>query len=92
MLRFGVFVSSFQFPMKRKEPAKRPALVKCFADLLSLGQGGTGLGLSIVKTIAADHRGQVWAEGEPGYGTVFSFSLPTVPVAAELAMGVESPV
>ena len=37
---------------------------------------GTGLGLSIVKTIAADHHGHVWAEGEPDYGTVFSLSLP----------------
>jgi len=40
---------------------------------------GTGLGLSIVKTIATDHQGHVWADGEPGYGTVFSFSLPVVP-------------
>jgi two-component system sensor histidine kinase KdpD len=37
---------------------------------------GTGLGLSIVKTIAADHQGHVWAEGEPGFGTKFSLSLP----------------
>jgi signal transduction histidine kinase len=37
---------------------------------------GTGLGLSIVKTIAADHRGHAWADGEPGYGTIFSLSLP----------------
>jgi len=37
---------------------------------------GTGLGLSIVKTIAADHKGKVWAEGEPGSGTAISFSLP----------------
>jgi two-component system sensor histidine kinase KdpD len=37
---------------------------------------GTGLGLSIVKTIAADHNGHVWAEGEPDYGTKFSLSLP----------------
>ena len=44
---------------------------------------GTGLGLSIVKTIAADHQGAVWADGEPGYGTVFSFSLPMVPVGAD---------
>jgi len=40
--------------------------------------GGTGLGLSIVKTIVADHRGHVWAEGEADYGTKFSLSLPIV--------------
>jgi two-component system sensor histidine kinase SenX3 len=40
---------------------------------------GTGLGLSIVKTIAADHQGHVWADGEPGYGTVFSLYLPCMP-------------
>jgi len=39
---------------------------------------GTGLGLSIVKTIATDHHGHVWADGEPDYGTVFSLSLPKV--------------
>ncbi len=44
--------------------------------------GGTGLGLSIVKTIASDHDGTVWAEGEPDYGTVFSFALPVVPGVA----------
>jgi signal transduction histidine kinase len=37
---------------------------------------GTGLGLSIVKKIVASHRGSVWAEGEAGYGTTFSISLP----------------
>jgi two-component system, OmpR family, sensor histidine kinase KdpD len=37
---------------------------------------GTGLGLSIVKTIASGQHGHVWAEGEPGHGTVFSLSLP----------------
>jgi signal transduction histidine kinase len=37
---------------------------------------GTGLGLSIVKKIVASHHGSVWAEGEAGYGTTFSISLP----------------
>jgi len=32
--------------------------------------------LSIVKKIVASHRGSVWAEGEAGYGTRFSISLP----------------
>jgi two-component system sensor histidine kinase KdpD len=40
---------------------------------------GTGLGLSIVKKIAESHEGHVWAEGEPGYGTSVSLSLPTAP-------------
>jgi two-component system sensor histidine kinase KdpD len=40
---------------------------------------GTGLGLSIVKTIAADHHGRVWAQGELDYGSVFSLSLPKFP-------------
>jgi two-component system sensor histidine kinase KdpD len=43
---------------------------------------GTGLGLSIVKTIAADHHGQVWAEGVPDYGTEFTFSLPGIPATS----------
>lgn len=37
---------------------------------------GTGLGLSVVKKIVASHQGSVWAEGEAGYGTSFSMSLP----------------
>lgn len=44
---------------------------------------GTGLGLSIVKSIAANQHGHVWAEAEPGYGTVFSLSLPGVPGTAQ---------
>ncbi len=38
---------------------------------------GTGLGLSIVKKIVDSHQGHVWAEGETGYGTTVSISLPT---------------
>jgi len=43
---------------------------------------GAGLGLSIVKKIVESHQGQVWAEGEEGYGTTVSIALPSVPVPA----------
>jgi two-component system sensor histidine kinase KdpD len=42
---------------------------------------GTGLGLSIVKKIVEAHRGSVWAQGEPGYGTSFFMALPMSPRA-----------
>jgi two-component system sensor histidine kinase KdpD len=60
------------------DPADRDRIFERFyrANEARVHAPGSGLGLSIVRTIASDHRGHVWAEGEPGYGTTFFLSLP----------------
>ncbi|MBU3955373.1 cell wall metabolism sensor histidine kinase WalK [bacterium] len=45
-------------------------------DDISKKSRGSGLGLAITRGILSQHKGEIWAESEPGKGSTFIFTLP----------------
>ncbi len=49
---------------------------KLFEPFITTKPHGLGVGLSISRSIIEAHHGKIWADENPGGGTVFSFVLP----------------
>jgi PAS domain S-box-containing protein len=62
-------------------PEEQERLFRPFARLDQVRVKGHGLGLSIVRRIVEKLGGEVEVESEEGQGSVFSFTLPSVPEA-----------
>ncbi len=59
-------------------PGLAPEVADClFTPFVSTKKGGMGMGLVICRSIIEAHGGRLWAEPNPGRGTVFRFTLPT---------------
>jgi len=54
-------------------------LPQLFQPFVTTKQHGMGVGLSISKTIIEAHGGRLWAEPNPGGGTVFHVTLKLAP-------------
>lgn len=57
------------------DPKHREAIFDLFSRFANTNFKGTGIGLAIVKKIMEKHDGKIWAESEPGRGSVFYFHV-----------------
>ena len=64
------------------DPKYHPRLFDKFFRIPGVETQGAGLGLSIAREIVRSHGGEIGVTSEPGKGSTFWFTVPTVGVAA----------
>ncbi|MFC7141751.1 ATP-binding protein [Halosimplex aquaticum] len=61
------------------DPEYADAIFQVFERLHTSDEySGTGIGLALCERIVERHGGELWVDAEPGEGSTFSFTLPTV--------------
>jgi two-component system, OmpR family, sensor histidine kinase VicK len=55
-------------------------LFEAFYRVESKGRStrGVGLGLYICRCLVESHGGRIWVDSQPGHGSTFAFTLPTL--------------
>ena len=55
-----------------------------FRPFVTTKEGGMGVGLSVCRSIIEMHGGRLWADDNPGGGTVFRFILPRAEIVTRM--------
>lgn len=77
VIETSVYPGGQQVAVRDTGPGIDPTIIdKLFTAFVSTKKDGMGIGLSISRSIITAHDGNLWAEANPGGGTIFKFRLP----------------